>query len=62
MNGVRAILTGFDRFVLVYFLVLSGLYLVLAVLATIDVLRSARWVGVAGQDDLFAHPLTRGSV
>ena len=60
MNLFREVLAGFDRFVLVYFLVLNGLYLVLAVLATIDVLRTARWAGIAGQDDLFAYPLTPG--
>ncbi len=60
MIPLRGFLAGFDHFVLVYFLVLSGLYLLLTVLASIDVLRAARSAGVDGQDDLFAHPLTPG--
>ena len=58
VNVFKEFLTGFDHFVLVYVLLLTGGSLLLSVLATVEVLRSARWAVGATEDELFAHPLT----
>jgi cellulose synthase/poly-beta-1,6-N-acetylglucosamine synthase-like glycosyltransferase len=57
---VRPALTGFDWFVLSYFLALNSGYLGLLVLAALDVTRTMRSQAFAGHDDVFANPLTPG--
>lgn len=54
------LLTGFDWFVLAYFLALNSGYLVLIALATRDVTGWLRRASFAGHDDIFANPLTPG--
>lgn len=61
MTGfVQDVLVGFDWFVLIYFLCLNLSYLALIGLAAASVARSMRRAGFAGQDDIFANPLTPG--
>jgi cellulose synthase/poly-beta-1,6-N-acetylglucosamine synthase-like glycosyltransferase len=55
---LRDIVTGFDWFVLGYFLLLNSGYLVLICIAAVDVSRWLRRLGFAGHDDIFANPLT----
>ncbi len=57
---VIAALTGFNWFVLVYFLVLNSGYLGLIGLAAVDLAKRVRREEVNGQDDIFANPLTPG--
>lgn len=58
--AMRQVLAAFDYFVLGYFLVLNGIYVVLTLLAIVGVQRSWRWSALGGHDDLFANPLTPG--
>ncbi len=55
---IRDAVSGFNWFVLGYFLVLNSGYLVLIALASVDVTRWLRRLGFAGHDDIFANPLT----
>jgi cellulose synthase/poly-beta-1,6-N-acetylglucosamine synthase-like glycosyltransferase len=55
---IRDAVSGFNWFVLGYFLVLNTGYLVLIALASFDVTRWLRRIGFAGHDDIFANPLT----
>jgi cellulose synthase/poly-beta-1,6-N-acetylglucosamine synthase-like glycosyltransferase len=52
------IISGFNWFVLGYFLVLNTGYLVLIAIASLDVSQWLRRVAFAGHDDIFANPLT----
>ncbi len=60
MNAVRDAITGFDWFVLVYFVLLNSGYLLLIAIASLDVARWMRRFSFAGHDDIFANPLTPG--
>jgi cellulose synthase/poly-beta-1,6-N-acetylglucosamine synthase-like glycosyltransferase len=61
MTGfVSDVLVAFDWFVLIYFLVLNLSYLALIGLAVVGVTRSMRRAAFAGQEDVFANPLTPG--
>src|SRR5690242_325526 len=55
---VHDVITGFNWFVLGYFLVLNTGYLVLIGIASLDVSQWLRRVAFAGHDDIFANPLT----
>src|SRR5919204_1983502 len=55
---LRDLVTGFDWFVLGYFLLLNSGYLALIGIASVDVSRWLRRLGFAGHDDIFANPLT----
>jgi cellulose synthase/poly-beta-1,6-N-acetylglucosamine synthase-like glycosyltransferase len=55
---LRDIVTGFDWFVLGYFLLLNSGYLALIGIASVDVSRWLRRLTFAGHDDIFANPLT----
>src|SRR5919201_963628 len=55
---LRDIVTGFDWFVLGYFLLLNSGYLALICIAAGDVSRWLRHLSFAGHDDIFANPLT----
>ena len=59
-GAVRQALSGFDWFVLAYFLVLNSGYLGLLALAAFDLTRTLRRHSFAGHDDVFADPLTPG--
>lgn len=59
-DAVIAALTGFNWFVLIYFLALNGGYLLLIGLAGVDLGKRVRRESVSGQDDIFANPLTPG--
>jgi cellulose synthase/poly-beta-1,6-N-acetylglucosamine synthase-like glycosyltransferase len=52
------VISGFNWFVLGYFLVLNTGYLALIGIASVDVSRWLRRVAFAGHDDVFANPLT----
>src|SRR3954453_13745528 len=52
------VINGFNWFVLAYFLLLNTGYLLLIGIASVDVSRWLRRVSVAGDDDIFANPLT----
>ncbi|MGH9002320.1 MAG: glycosyltransferase family 2 protein [Acidimicrobiia bacterium] len=55
---LTSVLTAFNRFVLVYFFALNTWYLVLIVLAALDIVRYQRREPFAGHEDRFANPLT----
>src|SRR5690242_16524560 len=55
---LHEVITGFNWFVLGYFLVLNTGYLVLIGIASLDVSQWLRRVAFAGHDDIFANPLT----
>ena len=55
---VRAVLTGFDWFVLVYFLILNSSYLFLIVVAALTAWHQLRRPSTAGDEDIFANPCT----
>jgi len=55
---LRDAVSGFNWFVLGYFLLLNSGYLVLIALASVDVTRWLRRLGFAGHEDIFANPLT----
>jgi cellulose synthase/poly-beta-1,6-N-acetylglucosamine synthase-like glycosyltransferase len=55
---VDAVLTGFNWFVLAYFLVLNSCYAVLIAVAAADTRRHRRRAPFAGLDELFASPVT----
>lgn len=57
---VAQALTGFDWFVLAYFVALNSLYAGLVGIAAVDFARHLRRVPIAGHDDTFANPLTPG--
>lgn len=57
---MEAWVTGFENFVLYYFLILNSTYLVLTLLAAVDFTKYLRRVSFAGHDDVFANPLTPG--
>lgn len=48
----------FEGFVFGYFVVLNGIYLVLTVIASVEFSRYFRRAGFAGNEDIFANPLT----
>jgi len=49
---------GFDTFVIGYFLVLNTIYLILILIAGVELIRYFRRRAYAGFDDVFANPLT----
>jgi cellulose synthase/poly-beta-1,6-N-acetylglucosamine synthase-like glycosyltransferase len=57
---VRDALTGFDWFVLAYFVALNSGYLGLLALAALDLTRTLRSEPFAAHDDTFANPMTPG--
>ena len=57
-DAAIAFLTGFDWFVLGYFLALNSSYLVLLVLASLEFARHLRRLPFAGYDEAYASPLT----
>ncbi len=57
-NRLVEALEGFDWFVLVYFLVLNTIYFALTVLATIELVGYFRRRSFAGDEAVFASPLT----
>jgi len=59
-QALRDLISGFDWFVLVYFVLLNSGYLGLIAIASVDVSRWMRRLGFAGHDDIFANPLTPG--
>lgn len=59
VNAALAFLTGFDWFVLGYFLVLNSAYLLLLSLAALEFARHLRRVPFAGYDEAYASPLTQ---
>ncbi len=56
--SIRSFLSGFDVFVLWYFVALSTSYLVLIAIASIEVAHLSRRAGIVGYDDIFSNPLT----
>jgi cellulose synthase/poly-beta-1,6-N-acetylglucosamine synthase-like glycosyltransferase len=57
-DAVSSVLHAFDTFVLGYFLVLDTIYLVLILIASVELIRYFRRRAYAGFDDVFANPLT----
>src|SRR3954452_13131863 len=57
-DTVGTVLRWFDSFVLGYFLVLNTIYLVLILIASVELIRYFRRRPYAGFDDVFANPLT----
>jgi cellulose synthase/poly-beta-1,6-N-acetylglucosamine synthase-like glycosyltransferase len=57
-DTVASLVHGFEWFVLGYFLVLNTIYLVLILIAGVDLIRHFRRRRYAGFDDVFANPLT----
>ncbi len=57
-DAVASALHGFDAFVLGYFLLLNTIYLVLILIASVELIRYFRRRPYAGFDDVFANPLT----
>ena len=57
-DAVSSVLHAFDTFVLGYFLALNTIYLVLIVIASVELIRYFRRRAYAGFDDVFANPLT----
>jgi hypothetical protein len=51
-------LRGFNSFVIAYFLVLNTIYLILILIASVELIRYFRRRAYAGFDDVFANPLT----
>src|SRR5262245_45760058 len=51
-------LHGFDTFVIGYFLVLNTIYLILILVASVELIRYFRRRAYVGFDDVFANPLT----